>query len=97
MRLTDEQIASIRQAAATAFGAETCVTLFGSRVDDNQRGGDIDLLIQPTQSDQLLRRKLRFLALLEHELGERKIDVVVEYPDDQRPIVSVAHETGVVL
>lgn len=97
MRLAPEQIASIRRAAVAAFGADTRVTLFGSRVDDNKRGGDIDLLIQPTRSDQPLVRKLRFLGLLERDLGERKIDVVMELPHDSRPIVQVAHESGVVL
>jgi hypothetical protein len=32
---------------------------------------------------------------LERALGERKIDVVVEAPMDDRPIVAVAHATGV--
>ncbi len=97
MRLTDKQIASIRQAALEAFGSDTRVTLFGSRVDDQKRGGDIDLLVQPSRIEQPLVCKLRFLGLLERDLGERKIDVVVEYANDSRPIVRVAHETGVVL
>jgi len=45
--------------------------------------------------DHLLQRKLRFLALLEGALGERKIDVVIEQTQDARPIVQVARETGV--
>lgn len=97
MRLTQEQVEGIRKAAETAFGAGTVVTLFGSRVDDSKRGGDIDLLVRPTEQDQPLRRKLRFLALLEEALGERKIDVVIEQPQDGRPIVRVARETGVSL
>jgi predicted nucleotidyltransferase len=97
MRLTSQQIASIRHAADEAFGPNTRVTLFGSRVDDNKRGGDIDLLIQPTRVDQPLARRLRFLGLLERDLGERKIDVVIESPDDRRPIVQVARETGLAL
>lgn len=97
MRLTDEQISSIRCAANEAFGPDTRVTLFGSRVDDNKRGGDIDLLIQPDMPDQLLSRKLRFLALLERQLGERKIDVVVEHPGDNRSIVRMAQQTGRIL
>lgn len=43
MRLTSEEIDAIRQAAAEAFGASVVVRLFGSRVDDARRGGDIDL------------------------------------------------------
>ena len=75
MRLTSQQIASIRHAADEVFGPNTRVTLFGSRVDDDKRGGDIDLLIEPTQVDQPLARRLRFLGLLERDVGERKIDV----------------------
>jgi predicted nucleotidyltransferase len=97
MRLTQQQIVSIRSAAEDAFGPSTRVTLFGSRVDDNKRGGDIDLLIQPTWTDQPVVRKLRFLGVLESELGERKVDVVIELAEDSRPIVQVAHETGVAL
>jgi hypothetical protein len=33
--------------------------------------------------------------LLEQQLGERKIDIVVEHPQDLRPIVEVAHTTGI--
>jgi uncharacterized protein len=97
MRLTRQQVDTIRQAAETAFGVGTVVTLFGSRVDDSKRGGDIDLLVRPTDQDHPLRRKLRFLALLEEALGERKIDVVIERPHDVRAIVEVARETGVSL
>jgi hypothetical protein len=35
------------------------------------------------------------LNLLEQQLGERKIDIVVEQPQDLRPIVEVAHTTGI--
>ena len=97
MRLTKQQVEIIRGAAETAFGSGTVVKLFGSRVDDSKRGGDIDLLVRPTDQDHLLRRKLRFLTLLEAALGERKIDVVIEQPHDVRPIVRVAWETGVSL
>lgn len=97
MRLTKQQVESIREAAETAFGAGTVVKLFGSRVDDSKLGGDIDLLVRPPDQDHPLRRKLRFLALLEKALGERKIDVVIEQPHDARPIVRVARETGVSL
>lgn len=71
------------------------VFLFGSRVDDNKRGGDIDLLLRPRHSDQMLTRKLHLLRLLERQLGERRIDIVIETPDDARPIIRIAHETGV--
>ncbi len=99
MRLNSEQVAIIKQTAAEVFGADTRVWLFGSRADDRKRGGDIDLLILPAQTDRAvdLGDKIRFLVQLERQLGEQKIDVVVEAPDDDRPIVSIAHATGLEL
>lgn len=41
MRLSTDQIQAIRHAANTAFGEGTAVWLFGSRVDDAKKGGDI--------------------------------------------------------
>jgi uncharacterized protein len=97
MRLTPNQIAAIRASANEVFGPSVDVWLFGSRVDDHKRGGDIDLLIRAAdmQAHSLLVSKLRFLGLLEQRLGERKVDVVIEMEGDTRPIVRVAHETGV--
>jgi predicted nucleotidyltransferase len=112
MRLTPAQIDTIRQAATAAFGQGTSVWLFGSRVDDAKKGGDIDLLVCPntrtseaaTNSTNLadtakpassFMQKIKMLNLLEQKLGERKIDIVVEHPQDLRPIVEVAHTTGI--
>lgn len=97
MRLTLDQQAAILTAATETFGAAAAVWLFGSRADDSKRGGDIDLLVRPGQdaTDRLFERKVRMLTLLERLLGERKVDVVVEAPGDTRPIVTIAHATGV--
>ena len=99
MRLSPSQIESIRAAATATFGKGTAVWLFGSRVDDAKKGGDIDLLVLPevTPMEQSFAKKIRMLTLLEHDLGERKIDIIIEQPSDQRPIVAVAHATGVQL
>ena len=99
MRLTPEQQAAIRSAATEAFGPGVAVWLFGSRVDEARRGGDIDLLVRPVPMDmgQVFGCKIRMLTLLEQRLGERKIDLVVETPEDHRPIVTIAHQTGVQL
>jgi predicted nucleotidyltransferase len=101
MRLTADQTHSIRTTATEIFGEQARVWLFGSRVDDAKRGGDIDLLIQPPPpwpgDADILRRKIDFLVQLERQLGERKIDVVIEHPEDTRSIVRIAHETGIEL
>jgi len=105
MRLSTDQIQAILQAATAVFGQGTSVWLFGSRVDDAKKGGDIDLLVCPqmhTASDSSVRQqgfmqKIKMLTLLERHLGERKIDLIVEQPQDIRPIVEVAHRTGIKL
>ena len=99
MRLSAEQIDQIRLSAAKSFGPETPIWLFGSRVHDHKRGGDINLLVQlpPLPADEILSRKIRFLGYLEKSLGAQKIDVVIETPGDLRPIVRIAHETGIPL
>tara|TARA_R110001606_G_scaffold389553_1_gene555745 strand:- start:2977 stop:3126 length:150 start_codon:yes stop_codon:yes gene_type:complete len=46
MRLTDQQQQAIIQQCTTVF-RQGHLFLFGSRVDDTQKGGDIDLYIIP--------------------------------------------------
>ena len=51
MRLSADQIEAIKQETAHFFGADARVWLFGSRVDDTARGGDVDLYVQSGMSD----------------------------------------------
>ena len=99
IRLTPDQQAAICATATEVFGPRVAVWLFGSRADEHKKGGDIDLLIRPSaqDSDQLFERQIRFLVQLEQRLGQRKVDVVIETPNDTRPIVAIAHATGVKL
>ncbi|MBF0159677.1 MAG: nucleotidyltransferase domain-containing protein [Magnetococcales bacterium] len=101
MRLADHEAETIRQAVGALFGSDSEVWLFGSRVDDTKRGGDIDLLVVLSSSrpDEdaaaIWNSRIRLLERLERQLGERKIDVVMAKADDSRPIVAIARSTGV--
>lgn len=97
MRLRDRDVAGIKAAAVEAFGPEAIVRLFGSRVDDRRRGGDIDLYVQvdPDTADEPRRRLFRLRLL--RELGERAIDVVYAEPGAGRAIDKAALEEGIVL
>lgn len=99
MRLTQEQSQIIREEVADTFGPEASVKLFGSRLEDAQRGGDIDLYIEANGSpEELLDRELRLYARLQRRLGERRIDIVVH--GRGRPLRSIdrhARESGVAL
>ena len=101
MRLTDRQHAIIRTTVTETFGAAANVWLFGSRVDDSKRGGDIDLLIETDQVDvdAIARTEIAFLTQLQMKLGEQKIDVLLDYPSrkNRPPIFSIAKQTGIFL
>lgn len=80
MRLTDPQIEIIRSATRDIAGAGASAWLFGSRLDDSRRGGDVDLLIQSPVPIGLLQRA-RLKSTLEHRLG-LPVDVLAETPGD---------------
>lgn len=97
MRLTDQQRSRIRLAAARSLGEQAKVWLFGSRVDDAARGGDIDLYVElDGEPADILERQLRFYASLQRELGEQRIDVVVHRRGTPlRPIDHEARAHGI--
>lgn len=101
MRLSDQQRAIIRATVAETFGAGAAVWLFGSRVDDSKRGGDIDLLIETDQVDvdAIARAEISFMTKIQAKLGEQKIDVLLDYPSRKTrpPIFSIAKQTGILL
>lgn len=74
--------------------------LFGSRVNDNALGGDIDLYIEPEiiDPDAVVDARLNALVQLHKALGEQKIDLVINRRQGTAlPIYEVAKRTGVVL
>jgi predicted nucleotidyltransferase len=74
MRLSGSQIQCIKNTALAIFGQKTKVYLFGSRLDDTKKGGDIDLLIKPHQifdEDYSFELKMKFLIQLKKLVGER--------------------------
>ena len=77
MRLSGHYVSEIKAAAREAFGADAIVRLFGSRIDDEQRGGDIDIHVEAAPEAADLDHELRFRALVWKSLDEPQIDVVV--------------------
>ena len=102
MRLTPQQAAIIRDTAREVFGADARVWLFGSRVDDSKRGGDIDLLIETCDRlapAEMVQRRTRYAARLYRSLGEQRIDMVITArgEPDARPVVAEAQHHGILL
>jgi len=87
-------VAELRQ----VYGADAEVWLFGSRVDDQARGGDIDLYVETADDSRCLDRYLESRQRLFALFGDRKIDLLVR--SRQRPpspIERIARKTGVKL
>lgn len=79
MRLRADEIQTIITAAQKIFGQGVKVSLFGSRVDNSKRGGDIDLLVDHNNKAELTRdRKRELWGILQENLGEQKIDIVLD-------------------
>lgn len=101
MRLTDHQRSIICQAASKCFGASSRVRLFGSRIDDRARGGDVDLLIQTDIQDTctIVRAEIDFQLQVQHALGSHQIDLLIDYPGrSTHPLIfNVAERTAVPL
>ncbi|MDP2025023.1 nucleotidyltransferase family protein [Sulfuriferula sp.] len=95
MRLTASQIESIRQTTRQKFGAGASVWLFGSRMDDSRRGGDVDLYVEPTQENTLISA-LRCKIALEDSL-DLHVDLIVKEPGKDKPIYRLDKTQGVQL
>jgi len=101
MRLSAEQKEIIHKNAIKYFGENTHIWLFGSRVNDEGRGGDIDLYIEPARKNaaDIIMAKLQFLREIHKQLGDQKVDVVIYRPghSPDLPIYRIAKQTGVLL
>ncbi len=97
MRLTEHAISVIRHLVRQHFGHKANVYLFGSRVDDAKRGGDIDLYVDIAETlDDKAGAVLKFNATLQATLGEQRIDVIVrDGATRSLPIHEQAKRTGV--
>lgn len=98
MRLTDEEVDAIRKAAVAAFGADAVVRLFGSRTDDDRRGGDIDLHVEVASTVDEWTARSRFEECLFARIDEQKVDVVLKRRGDPpRGIDLIAQRDGILI
>ncbi len=99
MRLTTQEIQAIKSSVKEVMGSQANVWLFGSRVDDTKRGGDIDLFVEADLQNPLVRvqKKSLLWAKLQQQLGEQRIDIILAStkPVKQRQIEQVAKASGV--
>lgn len=99
MRLTDDQIKTVRQLAQQVGGRQSRVRVFGSRLDDAAKGGDLDLMLElpnPVDNPALMAAKLS--SLVSRAMHGRKVDVLLSAPNLMRlPIHDIAFKEGKLL
>jgi len=77
MRLSQHEISTLITATKKCFGESARIWLFGSRVDDNKHGGDIDLYIETDLTEKTVEAKLQMRSEIWSVFGEQKIDLLV--------------------
>jgi hypothetical protein len=99
MRLTLTQAQTIKDTVARIVGPSSRIWLFGSRVDDTLRGGDIDILVE---TNEIVPNRVKSLCKLKGSLivalGDRKWDILLKDGRTQdAPVFAVARREGVLL
>ena len=95
MRLTRREQKIITE-AIHALDQEAQIYLFGSRVEDHLKGGDIDLLVISETLDFADVLKLRRMIL--DQIGWQQLDLIIKkHSELKEPFVVEAIETGVKL
>jgi len=90
MRLKNFEIEIIEK-AIHSIDPEASIYLFGSRVDENRKGGDIDLLV--FSRTLTYRDKIKIKKQLFEKMEEQKIDLIIAR-DIADPFVRLALEQG---
>ena len=98
MRLELKDVEVIKAAAQEVFGASAVVRLFGSRVDDELEGGDVDLHVEVDQSPDATDRLWNLRGLLWRRLAYDKVDVLISQRGVRpRGFERIAYRDGMVL
>lgn len=94
MRLTHHEVTLLKE-KLTSLSKEAKLYLFGSRVDDSKRGGDIDLLVV---SEKLTKKDLRKLRIAFFKaFGEQKLDIILDDGSLKNPFHKMIFQKAVVL
>lgn len=92
MRMNSDQVELSVKVIRRHF-ADAAVWLFGSRVDDNRKGGDFDFYIETGLTD-IAMPMARARGDLTDSLG-MKVDLAVNNHTADKPIFRIARSNGV--
>lgn len=94
MRLTKDEVNTIKN-SVLSLDQHADVYLFGSRVDDSKRGGDIDLLIVSEKLNKHDLRKIRWQFF--DRFGEQKMDLVLDAGDINNAFINMIKPNAIKL
>lgn len=98
MRLSPEYVAAIKDAAGEAFGQTAVVRLFGSRVHDDRKGGDIDLHFEVDPGRGTDAEVETFEQLLFARIDEQRVDKIFSVRGQPTaPFEQIAYRDGIIL
>lgn len=96
MRLTPAQIDTIKSTAIAVLGEGVQVWLYGSRLDEQRRGGDVDLLIESARKASVMDRA-RFKYQVETALQLPFDVMIVQTGQTASPFETIARAKAVAL
>jgi predicted nucleotidyltransferase len=94
MRLSKDEVKILKNTLHT-LNSDAKLYLFGSRLYDNKKGGDIDLLIVSKTFTKKLLRKLR-VEFFKY-FGEQKLDIIVDDGSFSNPFHKIAYQKAIQL
>ena len=95
MRINDHQKESIIMAVKNT-DPQARVWLFGSRVDDSKKGGDIDIAIFSESINKDIMKEIQVKRYICDRIGEQRIDIVTT-SDGSEAIFKLAIAEGIEL
>ena len=101
MRISPQQTETIKIFTHRHFGEDAEVWLFGSRVNNEKRGGDYDFLIETSINppDIIIEHNITMIAELQStsNFEDEKIDLIVKRRNSSfdMPIYGIAKKEGI--
>lgn len=94
MRLCKKEIETIKK-QTLYLDNNAKIYLFGSRIDDSKRGGDIDILLISQKLDRKSIWKIREKYF--DEFGEQKFDIIIDDGSLSDPFVKKIIKNAILL
>lgn len=98
MRLQPREIEAIRTAVREVFGATATIRVFGSRIRDDLKGGDVDLFVEVEPGQASIANEQRLRDRIAPAIDDLRTDIILhERGTALTPIEQIALRDGLLL